>query len=84
VHERQAIDVRHHEVLQDQGGPDALGRGFGFRSPLTAVELEARLAVEQAREGQADEPLVVDQQNRRVRARRRRGGVHRTGHDSRM
>ena len=74
LHQRQAVDIRHDEVLQDERGPDAIGGRFGVGAPLAAVQLEAGHAVEQARERHADEPLIVDQQNRRA-ARGRRAGA---------
>jgi len=50
---------------------------------LAAVQLEGVVAVEQPRERQADEALIVDEENRRpgARRRRRRRGLGRGDHD---
>ena len=62
-------------------GLHAVGGGFGLGAAFAAVQLEAGLTLEQARERQADESLVVDQQNRRVWTRRTRIGPLEAGHD---
>jgi hypothetical protein len=62
-HEREAVDLGHHEILQDDGRMD-LGRlGKSSGRILAVVERDALLAREHSPDSLADDRLVIDEKH---------------------
>ena len=63
AHQIQAIDIGHHQVLEDNRSAGFEGVGNGFGGVLAIVEMNVALGREHAPHGLAHHGLVVDQQN---------------------
>jgi len=59
----EAVDVGHHQVLEDHGGADLGSPGDGLGGVLAVVEGDVALAGEHPPDRLADDRLVVDEQD---------------------
>ena len=64
LHQRQAVDLRHDQVLQDHGRLGPVGHFQGLGGILAEVEGNVRLVLEHLPHGGPDNRLIVDQQDR--------------------
>ena len=62
-HEREAVDLGHHEILQDHRGPHLRRLVQGRGSVFAVVEGDSLLSGEHPPHGLADDRLVVDEQH---------------------
>jgi hypothetical protein len=76
-HEFEAVDLRHHEILEDHRRADLGGDLEGGWGVLAEVEGHSLLAGEHAPHGLADDRLVVDEQDGGAAGSGGRGGGHR-------
>ncbi|MNV72502.1 hypothetical protein D3C71_1655980 [compost metagenome] len=63
AHQRQAIQARHDQVLQDHGRLDPDGLGNGLVRIGTEMEVDVVFARQSTTHGLTDHGLVVDQQH---------------------
>ena len=63
LHQRQAVDLGHDQVLKDHGGLDPVGFFQRPGSITVVMEVDVGLAGNHTADGLADHRLVVDEQD---------------------
>ena len=66
ANQSQAIDARHHQILENDRRLNLIGDGNGFAGVSAIMEIDIALVGQSAPDGFADHGLIVHQQNHDV------------------